>query len=70
MAAEVSLRSKPLWIRAAHSPLITRVVVVATLCAAYVALFLLAGDHSVRFALRPINLVLVVIAGGLFGMWG
>lgn len=71
MAADApSVRTQPLWVRAAQSPPALRIVVLVALSAAYVTLFLLAVDGPGRFALRPVNLVLVVVAGALFGTWG
>ena len=47
-----------------------RLAVLIALLVTYVAVFHLAVDGPGRFALRPINLVIVLLAGALFGMWG
>src|SRR5687768_1374793 len=61
---------EPWWLRATTAPLWLRVTPVALLFVGY-----LVAYHSVplladRFALRPLNLLLLVLSGALFGVRG
>lgn len=58
-----------LWLRAAEWPLRRRVGICAAIAGAYLAAFLLGGP-DLKMALRPVNLLLVTVAGLFFGVRG
>ncbi|MDQ3264374.1 MAG: ATP-binding protein [Myxococcota bacterium] len=72
-AAQLVSRSAarpPVWIRAATASPWFRWAVIAVLCVGYLVAYHLVEDGAQRFALRPINLLIVVVGGVLFGLRG
>lgn len=60
----------PRWVRAATAPLRWRIATVSLLCGAYLITYALVGDPGLRVGLRPLNLLILVVAGALFGLRG
>lgn len=61
---------EPWWVRTTSAPLWLRVLPVAVMAVGYLVLYHAVENGPDRFALRPLNLVVMVVAGVLFGMRG